>query len=132
MRKLLVVLIAMFVCTTILANESNVTKDRMLIAYSTGEGSVEYVTKTISNHLEENLTFYLGFNINHELSEVRISNNISKKDFTLIKEVFTEGNTCITRCARANGCSDKPSNSGAIGCYAECIIDCAAELINPN
>lgn len=91
-------------------------------------------TKTEKSYLKETkfknkaIKIFLGLDENNKISEISVLGNLTNDEFEQIGEIVVQG-TCVTDCSRKNRCSDKPTNVGSGGCYAECVIDCAADLI---
>src|SRR5690625_1043054 len=129
MKKFLLFFAVLLVTGVVVASESDIPNEDVLIAYSRGEASIEYATKTVNHHLDGNVTIYVGLDVNHELSEVSVTKNLSEEVFFLFKKALSGRDTCLTRCGRDNDCDDKNTSAGVIGCYASCAIDCAYDAL---
>ncbi|WP_417430845.1 hypothetical protein [Halpernia sp.] len=66
-----------------------------------------------------NLIFKIGFNLSNRISYIYVSNNISNSKLEIMKRNARSLKTYLA-CTKSNQCSDKPTNFGVVGCYAEC------------
>ena len=125
MKKLFLLLIVFFTVTLAFANIN--PKDGRLNVYSNGNTSIGESTKVVK-YKGLDVKIFVGVDKDYKISDISLSDNLSKEDFAKIKAKILAAN-CFTTCSRANHCSDKPTMAGVIGCYAECGIDCVQEAM---
>lgn len=128
MKKLILLLMFLLTATFIFANEIAKINDGRFNVFSNGQISIGESKKTVT-FKGQDLTIFVGIDKNHHISDMSLSYTIPKQDLEQIKVKILAAN-CFTTCSRNNKCSDKTTNFGVLGCYAECAIDCAQKAIN--
>lgn len=127
MKKLFLLLVVLLFNATLFAKESNERDENHYYLVQTNSMTVKTVTKEYLFNGTK-IVLSAGLDTKGEISELTISKSIGMEAFLKLKAKVQNGETCVTRCSRANGCSNKEGWGAAI-CAGECIIDCAAKLI---
>lgn len=126
MKKLILLLTVFFTVTLAFANIN--PKDGRLNVYSNGNASIGESTKVVK-YKGQDVTMYVGIDENYNISEISLSDNMPQEDFAKVKAKILVA-SCFSGCAGSNRCSDKPTNAGVIGCYAECGLKCIEEALD--